>query len=163
MGADMKNQSMGLMRTVLRMATLDGADMRNVDARRMDAAFASMRVAPARVGVRSYFSSQFLRSALNAAETAERIELDHGGDWKDPWVGEHQDAVLSAIVAGVTFFDTMVNELFADARDDHGTSKDGYLAPIDKTVIQKWAGFWSTKNNRRSEILSRYQNSRELA
>ena len=43
MGADMKNQSMGLMRTVLRMATLDGADMRNVNALRMDAEFASMR------------------------------------------------------------------------------------------------------------------------
>jgi uncharacterized protein YjbI with pentapeptide repeats len=43
MGADMKNQSMGLMRTVLRMATLDGANMRNVNALRMDAEFASMR------------------------------------------------------------------------------------------------------------------------
>ncbi len=43
MGADMKNQSMGLMRTVLRMAQLDGADMRNVNALRMDAEFASMR------------------------------------------------------------------------------------------------------------------------
>jgi len=43
MGADMKNQSMGLMRTVLRMATLDGADLRNVNAMRMDAAFATMR------------------------------------------------------------------------------------------------------------------------
>jgi len=43
MGADMKNQSMGLMRTVLRLAKLDGADMRNVNALRMDAEFASMR------------------------------------------------------------------------------------------------------------------------
>lgn len=43
MGADMKNQSMGLMRTILRMATLDGADLRNVNAMRMDAEFASMR------------------------------------------------------------------------------------------------------------------------
>ncbi len=43
MGADMKNQSMGLMRTVLRMAKLDGADMRSVNAMRMDAEFASMR------------------------------------------------------------------------------------------------------------------------
>ena len=43
MGADMKNQSMGLMRTVMRMATLDGADMRNVNALRLDAEFASMR------------------------------------------------------------------------------------------------------------------------
>ena len=43
LSADMKNQSMGLMRTVLRMAKLDGADMRNVNAQRMDAEFASMR------------------------------------------------------------------------------------------------------------------------
>lgn len=43
MGADMKNQSMGLMRTVLRMAQLDGADLRDVNALRMDAEFASMR------------------------------------------------------------------------------------------------------------------------
>ena len=42
MGADMKNQSMGLMRTVMRMAKLDGADMRNVNAMRMDAEYASM-------------------------------------------------------------------------------------------------------------------------
>ena len=43
MGADMKNQSMGLMRTILRMAQLDGADLRNVNAMRMDAEFASLR------------------------------------------------------------------------------------------------------------------------
>ena len=43
MGADMKNQSMGLMRTVLRMAKLDGADMRGVNAMRVDAEYASMR------------------------------------------------------------------------------------------------------------------------
>ena len=43
MGADMKNQSMGLMRTVLRLAKLDGADMRNVNAMRLDAEYASMR------------------------------------------------------------------------------------------------------------------------
>lgn len=43
MGADMKNQSMGLMRTVVRMAKLDGADMRNANALRMDAEFASLR------------------------------------------------------------------------------------------------------------------------
>ena len=34
---------MGLMRTVLRMAKLDGVDMRSVNAMRMDAEFASMR------------------------------------------------------------------------------------------------------------------------
>lgn len=43
MGADMKNQSMGLMRTIVRSATLDGADLRKVNAMRMDAEFASMR------------------------------------------------------------------------------------------------------------------------
>jgi uncharacterized protein YjbI with pentapeptide repeats len=43
MGADMRNQSMGLMRTVMRMARVDGADMRNVNAMRMDAEYASMR------------------------------------------------------------------------------------------------------------------------
>lgn len=43
MGADMKNQSMGLMRTVLRSAILDGADLSAVNALRMDAGFSSMR------------------------------------------------------------------------------------------------------------------------
>ncbi len=43
MGADMKNQSMGLMRTVVRLAQLDGADLRRVNAMRMDAEYASMR------------------------------------------------------------------------------------------------------------------------
>lgn len=43
MGADMKNQSMGLMRTIVRMAKLDGADLRNANAMRMDAEFASLR------------------------------------------------------------------------------------------------------------------------
>lgn len=43
MAADMKNQSMGLMRTVVRMAKLDGADMRNVNAMRIDAEYASLR------------------------------------------------------------------------------------------------------------------------
>ena len=43
MGADMKNQSMGLMRTSIRSAQLDGVDMRGVNALRMDAEFASLR------------------------------------------------------------------------------------------------------------------------
>lgn len=43
MSADMKNQSMGLMRTVLRMAKLDGANLRNVDAMRLNAEYASLR------------------------------------------------------------------------------------------------------------------------
>lgn len=43
MAADMKNQSMGLMRAILRLATLDDADFSGVKAARVDAEFASFR------------------------------------------------------------------------------------------------------------------------
>ena len=43
MAADMRNQSMGLMRTVLRSATADGASFRGTKAGRIDAEFASLR------------------------------------------------------------------------------------------------------------------------
>ena len=43
LAADMRNQSMGLMRTVLRSATADGASFRDARAGRMDAEFTSFR------------------------------------------------------------------------------------------------------------------------
>ena len=43
MAADMKNQSMGLMRAIMRLATLDNADFTGVKAARADAEFASFR------------------------------------------------------------------------------------------------------------------------
>lgn len=43
LAADMRNQSMGLMRAILRLATLDKADLSGVKAARADAEFASFR------------------------------------------------------------------------------------------------------------------------
>ena len=42
LSADMKNQSMGLMRAVLRSANLSGADLRQADLSRADLEFASL-------------------------------------------------------------------------------------------------------------------------
>ena len=48
MAADMRNQSMGLMRTVLRSASVDGASFRGAKLGRVDAEFASLRGADLR-------------------------------------------------------------------------------------------------------------------
>lgn len=61
MAADMKNQSMGLMRAVLKSATLDGADLSGVRAARADLEFASLR------GAR-LDGADFSRAALGGAD-----------------------------------------------------------------------------------------------
>ena len=43
LGADMRNQSMGLMRAVLRSANLEGLNARNADLSRVDLEFASLK------------------------------------------------------------------------------------------------------------------------
>lgn len=64
MAADMKNQSMGLMRAVLKSATLDGADLSGARAGRADLEFASLKNA-------RLDGADFSHAALGGADLSE--------------------------------------------------------------------------------------------
>lgn len=110
-----------------------------------------------RVGLRAYLSSQFLRSAIRMQERAAEIEREHAGKWSDPQVAEHRDLVLSSHVTSVAFFDSMINELFTDAFDEHGLEHDGYLAPLNSESHRLMKAYWRERGNRRTSMLSRYR------
>ena len=68
MAADMKNQSMGLMRISLRSANLDGADLTGARAGRADMEFASLR--GARLENADFTRAEFAGADLNGASIA---------------------------------------------------------------------------------------------
>lgn len=66
LGADMQNQSMGLMRGVLRKADLDGADFSDADLSRVDFEFASLKDA-------NLTGANLMRASLGGADLTRAI------------------------------------------------------------------------------------------
>jgi hypothetical protein len=111
----------------------------------------------ARVGVRSYMSTWALAAAKRFAATAADIEREHPGDWGDPHREQHIDCSMSAVLHSATFVEAMINELFADAADEHGLTSDGYLAPLDRSVIEMMAAWWTETNDGQARTMLKYQ------
>ena len=107
-----------------------------------------------RTSVRNYFSSHLLWQAQQSAIDARTIEDSLVGPTFDV---RHRGSVLSAIQASVAFLEAMVNELFTDAADGHGTSGDGYIAPLDPDAIARMAAVWSDTNGGRLGAIAKYQ------
>jgi hypothetical protein len=86
-----------------------------------------------------------------------RIEEEHRGHWASPYVEELADHSIVAILASATFLEAMVNELFTDAYDEHGLTGDGYLAPLDRRVVQLMAAWWTETDEGMDRPLAKYQ------
>jgi hypothetical protein len=110
-----------------------------------------------RAGVRSYLSVSMLRSAISLRDHAAVIEAEHPEDWASPHVEDHQDLIVSSVTNAALFLEAMINELFVDAHDGEGRSKDGYLAPLDDRTVSLMASWWKESGGGFDRVLSKYQ------
>ncbi len=110
----------------------------------------------ARVSMRHYFSTYLLWSAEHNAVQAGSIEAAHDGPPR--FDARHQSHVLDSILASAAFLEAAVNELYQDAYDGHGTSGDGYIAPLKPETRKLLAEVWrETDEGVRMRPLDKYQ------
>jgi hypothetical protein len=111
---------------------------------------------PLRVVMRKYFSSYFLYAARRLSADADAIEAGHEGESRFDIA--HRAYVLSSIQAAAGFLEAMVNELYQDAVDEHGTNGDGYIAPLSvetrRTMVELWR---ATDEGSKLRPLDKYQ------
>jgi len=105
--------------------------------------------------MRNYFSTHMLRSSLDFGSKAAAIEARHSG--KSRFDIEHRGYVLASITAAVAFVEAMVNELFQDAADDHGTTGDGYVAPLSGRTRELMREWWELSGGGFERTLEKYQ------
>jgi hypothetical protein len=116
----------------------------------------SLSVGP--VGQRSYLSSHFLGAAKRFASEAAAIEQAHPQAWDEEHIDPHRDLVVSVVMNACAFFEAMINELYADAAEEHGIADDGYLAPLQKGTVDRMAVYWSEINDGRDgSTLAKYR------
>lgn len=111
----------------------------------------------ARATVRAYFSLQALLAATRSASTAEELEDAHPGDWADPHVGEHLQAVTSAVIYSAIFLEALVSEWFTDAAEQEPGPGTARLEGIDARTKKLMKGWWDATEGRGSSPLERHQ------
>lgn len=114
-----------------------------------------VEVFPVRVLMRNYFSTHLLWAARHFGQEAAVIESRHEGDSR--FDIEHRAAVLGAVTSSAAFLEAMINELFQDASDGHGTAGDGYLAPLAARTHELMAGWWAESGEGFEKVLRKYQ------
>lgn len=110
---------------------------------------------PVRVVMRHYFSSYLLWTAQHLSELAGEIERHHQGQSR--FDVEHRAYVLGSVQAAQGFLEGMVNELFQDAHDGHGTTGDGYLAPLSRQAQERMRLVWESTGQGFLAPLEKYQ------
>ena len=62
------------------------------------------------------------------------------------------------MVSSATFLEATINELFQDAKDDHGTRDDGYIAPLSPEARAAMSMVWrATKHGRNLGTFEKWQ------
>jgi len=108
------------------------------------------------VVMRNYFSSYLLWTASRASREAAVIEERHEGESRFD-IG-HRSHVLTSILAAAAFLEAMVNELYQDAYDDHGSDGDGYIAPLTVEARSRLSTIWqATDEGEKLRPLAKYQ------
>src|SRR5262249_47602608 len=105
--------------------------------------------------MRNYFSTHMLWGAEHYVARAKAIEDAHTGESR--FDIEHRAYVVSAIVSSALFLEAMVNELFQDAYDEHGTSADGYIAPLSERTRELMREWWASTDQGFENVLEKYQ------
>jgi hypothetical protein len=105
--------------------------------------------------MRSYFSAHMLWASRNFASKAAAVEAQHDEDSK--FNLEHRAYVISAVMNAASFLEPMVNELFQDAADDHGTTGDGYIAPLTSRTRELMSEWWAASGRGFERVLDQAQ------
>lgn len=114
-----------------------------------------MEAMPARIVMRNYFSTYMLWASKDFASKAGAIEANHDGDSR--FDIEHRAYVLAAVTNAAAFLEAMVNELFQDAADDHGSSSDGYVAPLSPRTRELMREWWVASGEGFERLLDKIQ------
>jgi hypothetical protein len=109
-----------------------------------------------RISMRSYFSAYLLWAAERAVVDARAVEAARGAHRGfDP---QQRAYVINGVLASANFLEAMVNELYQDAHDGHGTSGDGYVAPLSSEVRYRLSLLWTaTDEGSKLRALEKYQ------
>lgn len=110
---------------------------------------------PPRIVMRNYFSTYLLWASQDFASRAVAIEAKHSGQSR--FDIEHRAYVMSAVMNAATFLEAMVNELFQDAADDHGTTGDGYLAHLSPRARELMREWWIASGEGFERLLEKIQ------
>lgn len=105
---------------------------------------------------RDCFSVRYLQSAALFCRLAYAIEQECRDTGTVPEEARlrHEAFVLSAVLSSVTFLESTVNELHADATDDEFAAADGKHGTLLRTIGAQWQ---NPKNFDRAPMLTKYQ------
>jgi hypothetical protein len=111
---------------------------------------------------RTWVESSFVTTTQLTFWAARRLsalagKIEEGGRIPrfDP---EHRSCIVSSILASVAFPEAMINELYQDAYDNHGTTRDGYIASWHSDVRSSMRELWrETDEGSGLRLLSKYQ------
>lgn len=106
---------------------------------------------------RAYFSVQAIQAATRSAARAEELERAHTGEWGDPQVGEHLQAVTSAVIYSAIFLEALVSEWFTDAAERDPGPGGGRLQGLEARSIELMKGWWDATEGRGVSPLERHQ------
>ncbi|HYI99226.1 MAG TPA: hypothetical protein VEX36_06045 [Thermoleophilaceae bacterium] len=113
-------------------------------------------VGPVRIFMRSYFSTNFLWTALHTSRLVSELESAEGD--RPHFDMAHRSYAASSVIASATFLEAVVSELFQDALDGHALDGDGYLEPLRVEAVSAMAKVWrATSNGRSLDALEKWQ------
>jgi hypothetical protein len=109
-----------------------------------------------RVFMRSYFSTNFLWTAMHMNRLVSELETAEGDQPRFDMA--HRSYVTSSVIASASFLEATVSELFQDAHDGHGLRDDGYLSQLGPEAVKTMAQIWrATNNGRRLDPVEKWQ------
>lgn len=109
-----------------------------------------------RLAMRSYFSTNFLWTALHLDRLVGELE---GADGRRPRFDmAHRSYAVSSVIASAAFLEAVASELFQDAIDGHGLTDTGYLASLAPDAVTAMATLWrETAGGRDLEPVEKWQ------
>lgn len=108
--------------------------------------------ASASVRMRSYLSTHHLCNARHQAEMAAAVEAAHQGPSR--FDVRHRGYVMSAVFSAAGFLEALINELFSDAVDGHGT----VVAALPPSAAANLAALWRVSDGR-ARLLEKFQSA----
>lgn len=105
---------------------------------------------------RDCFSVRYIQSAALLCRLAYAIEQEYlkGGPMQADAQLRHEAFTLSAVLSSVSFLESTVNELHADATDEEYSTIDEKHGTLLRTIGEQWQ---NTRNFDRAPMITKYQ------
>src|SRR5271157_3890461 len=116
----------------------------------------------AAIRFRDCFSVRYIQSAAVLCRLGYGIEKASSvsGHPSQDMLLQHEAFILNSVLSTVSFLESTVNELYADAADDAYFFADGESEALLRMIGEKWH---NEKNFDRAPLISKYQKILEIA